>query len=106
MALTIDTVNKEGPLGFSGSEAISIDRYPVALDNSYPTGGYAISPADLGIPEGFRILDGAFVNGAARVYSKWDAATEKLIMTDIGGTEIANATDLSLYNGDAEVLRY
>ncbi len=95
MALTITTISKPYSLG---DRWCSVSK--VALDNSYPTGGYALLPSSLGFsnaanndPEMNIEVDSA--NGWGAVYNY---ATQKLqLFTSTGttSTEVTAATNVS-----------
>lgn len=64
----------------------------VTLDNSYPTGGYALTPATLGV-DGATDYILAFATTTGHTFA-YDYANSKLIAFS-GGTQVSNATDLS-----------
>ncbi len=69
----------------------------VTLDASYPTGGYTITPAQLGLPGGrCMFADTASVNDgvASDVAAFWDPSTNQLKAYTNAG-EVANATNLA-----------
>lgn len=71
----------------------------IALDDSYPTGGEAITPADLGLAQVFALI--AFPT--AGYVPEWDGTNKKLKMywadydaaADGALVEVANTTNLS-----------
>lgn len=76
---------------------------PITVDTSYPTGGWPLTPAQLGLPLG--LVDSAYADqagvtaqGAADIY--YDKQNQKLMAFN-GGTattlasEITNGTNLS-----------
>ena len=66
----------------------------ITLDNSYPTGGYSITARDLGWSEITGVIRlGGNAAGAA-YHMVYDTVNSKL-MAFSGGSEVANATDLS-----------
>ena len=75
-------------------------RGVVTFDNSYPTGGESITPAQFGLSS---ISDVLCVSSAQGVYCHYNAATAKVMAfhsndpgVSIGPlVEVANATDLS-----------
>jgi hypothetical protein len=70
----------------------------ITLDNSYPTGGEAITPSDLGLnyvetaDAHIKSATGAGVNVASAFY---DESTAKLLVYDETPAQVANAADLS-----------
>ena len=69
----------------------------VTLDSSYPTGGYTITPQQLGLPGGRCLFaDTASVNDgvASDTAAFWDPATNQLKAYTTAG-EVANTTNLS-----------
>lgn len=64
----------------------------VTLDNSYPTGGYALTPATLGVDLALDYIF-ALPTTTGHVFA-YDYANKKL-MAFSGGSQVANATDLS-----------
>lgn len=90
MAITIGKVNLGNRNHVVGSRRqVAVD---VTLDNSYPTGGYTLTTSTLGV-DGVTdfVQAGATTTGHLPVYNY---STSKLMMFS-GGTEVANATDLS-----------
>jgi hypothetical protein len=90
MAITIGKVNLDSRNHVIGNRReICVD---VTLDNSYPTGGYTLATSTLGV-DGVTdyVFAQATTTGHLPVYNY---ATKKLMVFS-GGTEIANATDLS-----------
>ena len=99
---TFDNYRNEGPTTLS-----FIDRISFPGDTSYPTGGSAsfqsfyhlaeYAPNGL-TPDGRRIISafGHAVIGGVLHHAVYDPATDKLLVyTAAGGTEVANATNLS-----------
>jgi hypothetical protein len=95
VALTITRIYGPVPKG---------DRFEivnkVALDNSYPTGGYVLKPSDLGFanaansdPEFLAEVDSA--NGWAAVYDYTNQKLKLFSATATTSTEVTNATDVS-----------
>lgn len=73
---------------------------PVALDNSYPAGGYPVDSATLFNADGytFRLLNGYATNGAAFLLPLHDVANGKLMfIVPNTGVEVAGGVDLSGY---------
>lgn len=69
--------------------------YTLALDNSYPTGGYALAPTSLGFAA---TTDPEFdieVSGLNGYGWRYDYTAQKLLVYSAAGTQVANATDLS-----------
>lgn len=64
----------------------------VALDNSYPTGGYSIALNQFGLQNRVDIL---LAEDAKGYGFEWDYTNKKLKAYSTGGTEVTNATDLS-----------
>jgi hypothetical protein len=108
MAISFGTA--VGPESYAGSAAHQLEQVPITLDDSYPTGGYAISSDDLGYggDASFRILDGTVSDGSTPLRYIWDADNSKLKLIVVStNAEVANETDLSDYDAvRAEVLRY
>jgi hypothetical protein len=80
----------------------------VTLDNSYPTGGYAITPAQLGFKVRIEtVFDATAKNaaGTSAVPCRWDPANQKLQCYRYDGAsagkafleEVVNAVDLSTF---------
>jgi hypothetical protein len=90
MAITIGKVNLDNRNHVLGNRRqVVVD---VTLDNSYPTGGYALSLATLGVdgvPD--YVIASATTTGHLLVYNY---STSKLMAFN-GTTQIANTTDLS-----------
>lgn len=64
----------------------------VALDSSYPTGGYALSFNQLGFAKAPLLVDAEQATGRTYWY---DRANQKLVAFSTAATEVANATNLS-----------
>lgn len=64
----------------------------ITLDNSYPTGGYALTPTQLGV-DGVTDFIIAFATNTGHTFT-YDYANKKLMAWN-GTTQIANAVDLS-----------
>lgn len=101
MAITITKSSR-------GSDSIGRRRRIVVtltLDNSYPTGGYAITAAALGAAnartiEGAELLGGNAIGGGLTPI--WDYVNGKLMLWRTGavnavGEQVPNATDVSTY---------
>lgn len=73
----------------SGGKKLRITR--VTLDNSYPTGGYAITKPQLGFGAS-DTLDEVRVNTPGGFNFEWDYAANKLKAYSAMGTELANAS--------------
>lgn len=70
--------------------------WTLALDNSYPTGGYAVTAAQLSLIT----IDQILVSGDQKGYTfGYVPATGKLIGYSTAATEIVNTTDLSAITG-------
>lgn len=78
-------------------------RFNIAMDNNYPTGGYAITPANLNFAEQIDFLD--IVNENINAWSAiWNRATQKIQLVVMStGAEVANATDVHTFNCDVAV---
>jgi hypothetical protein len=76
---------------------------PITVDTSYPTGGWALTQAQLGLPLGLcdsTYADQAGVTAQGAVDINYDKANQKLMCFNGGSSttaasEIANATNLS-----------
>lgn len=95
MALTITTVAK--PYS-TGDRWCSVSK--VALDSSYPTGGYALTPSQLGFtnaanndPEMTIEVDSA--NGWSAVYNYTTQKLQLFSATATTSTEVTAATNVS-----------
>ena len=76
----------------------------VTFDASYPTGGYAFTPATFGFTLGIVGVDPNPSSGAHFVV--WDDVNSKLKVFTAKGTEVANATNLSTFTCNVEVAGY
>ena len=96
MALTITTRVLDTTL--KGATLIAAT---VTFDNSYPTGGEALTAAALGLDTA---VDAVFpATGGADVVV-WDRANGKLVLYTADGTEATNASDQSAVSRDILVL--
>ncbi len=88
MAFTVTRVGN--PTVFGDKRVVFAD---VAFDNSYPTGGLALSGATLGLVGAVQFLDANAALGRTFAY---DYANSKVkAFTTSTGVEVANAVDLS-----------
>jgi hypothetical protein len=71
---------------------VRVNYVDVLLDNSYPTGGYALTPAQLGFTKVPLVVDAEPNTGRSFWY---DRVNQKLKSFNSGGTETTAATDLS-----------
>lgn len=87
-------------------QGVSVDgkrvvKATVTLDNSYPTGGYAVTPAALGLRQVEAIhlrsdvQTAAGAGGNTLIADVSNVAAPKLKLYSAASTELANATDVS-----------
>jgi hypothetical protein len=89
--VTLDAIQYEG---FN-----RVTRARVSLDNSYPTGGYAITPGQLGLSS----IDFVIANDRLGYSFDWDYANNKLLVyrgdnanaSPAPGVQVSNGVDLS-----------
>ena len=74
---------------FQGSRGMVTGN--VQTDNSYPTGGYALSPAKFGLST----VEVALFEGSGGYKFVYNHATDKVQVFSAGETEVVNLTDLS-----------
>ena len=90
MAITIAKVNVDSRNHVIGNRReVCVDA---TLDNSYPTNGYALTAATLGVDMSLDFIV-AFATTTGHTFA-YDYANSKLKAYS-GGTEVSNATDLS-----------
>lgn len=74
----------------------------ITLDNSYPTGGYTINPADVGLSNSIEHVNGAVARataaGATAVTVAFNYATGKLQVYTTASAEAANLSDQSAFS--------
>lgn len=63
----------------------------VALDNSYPTGGEAVTPSQFGLSS----IDQVIIDGGNGYRPQFDYTNNKIKVYTSAGTETTNTTDLS-----------
>lgn len=90
MAITIAKVNTDDRNHVVGNRREVVRD--VTLDNSYPTGGYALTPATLGVDGALDYIV-ALPTTTGHVFP-YDYANKKL-MAFSAGSQVSNATDLS-----------
>jgi len=75
-------------------------RAAITGDTSYPTGGYPITPQDLGLGRQIDFLD--IVNESVAIWgSSWNRATQKLQLYVLStGAEVAAAVNVSTFTCD------
>ena len=81
-------------------------RFNIAGDASYPTGGYAVAPSDVGLMYQIDYLD--IVNEAITIWTAfWNRATQKMqfyVMSS--GAEVGNGVDVHTMSADVVVEGY
>lgn len=72
---------------------------PVALDDNYPAGGYAVDSSLLFNADGytFRLLEGYATDGTNYLRVIHDVANAKLMVIAAAGTEVLGGTNLAAY---------
>lgn len=85
MAATIVT-NKRTKM-----QAMYVAVADVTGDDSYPTGGYPITPAIFGLTT----FDTVLVPSSSGYTANYNAATGKIVVYASANTQVANAVDLS-----------
>ncbi len=73
-------------------------KFTVTGDNSYPTGGYPITKAQMGYPNSVDVFafPGSTNIGGVDYNTKWDDANQKLkVYVDSTGLEVAPGVDLT-----------
>lgn len=71
-----------------------VNRVTIALDNSYPTSGYAVTAANCGLTTLDELDIAPSAAGATALYFEFVSSTSK-IKAYSGAAQVANATDLS-----------
>lgn len=71
---------------------------------SYATGGDTGLADALGWGKIFALLGGIISNGTLTYLLYWNASTSAVMIFDMAGAEVANATDLSTFSGSVEVV--
>ncbi len=108
MALTIAPINP----GTGGGPPRAQDytaggrrksRFNIAMDASYPTGGYAVTPQQVGMGEQIDYLD--IVNENLNAWTAiWNRGTQKIQLVVMStGAEVAAAVNVSTFNCDVAV---
>lgn len=86
MALTVDRIANS----VFGNKKVAIAK--ITFDSSYPTGGEALNPSDLGLA----FVDALFTDGAMGYGVKYDIANKKLMAYgSTAGTQVTDTTNLS-----------
>lgn len=104
MAKTVARIAPGGAVGVAVVQQHTTDRSriraAITADVSYPTGGYPITPQDLGFGRQIDYLD--IVNEGISVWgSSWNRATQKLQLYVLStGAEVANAVDVHTFSCD------
>lgn len=74
----------------------------VTFDSSYPTGGYSILPADVGLRKSIDTVQGSVApatsGGATARTVAYDHTNQKLQVYTTGSAEAANASDQSAFS--------
>jgi hypothetical protein len=103
VALTLAGVGNPPITGTPGSRVH--ETFTVTFDASYPTGGYAITAANLGLST----LDTIIPNGvdtSGTYLVSWNQATGKLQLFSALATEVTNATDVHTKSVTVAALGY
>lgn len=98
MALTVDSSTKR-----KTTIELVEKFFLITFDNSYPTGGLALTPANLGFSDPATELV-VLAHPAGGYTFQYDAANQKLKSFTSGGTETTNATNLSAITTFVRVL--
>jgi len=93
MALTLTPIRHPYVVG-DRWEAV----WKVAADASYSTGGYSLTPTDLGFSNTPDIEGYAEIANLMGYGVKYDDSTFKLLFYSAGSTQVTAATDLSALN--------
>jgi hypothetical protein len=99
MAITITPV-KGGNYALSNKRAKTFD---ITLDNSYPTNGYTFGGAQVGLKSVEMVVTHGFRKSDNSAYVGASMNSGKLVLFS-GGSQVANATDLSAYSGRVVVI--
>lgn len=107
MAKTVTTISPGSGGGPVRNAQFTMDRkrnrVNIAGDAAYPTGGYAVAPADVGLAQQIDFLD--ITNEAITIWTSfWNRATQKLqfyVMST--GAEVGNGVDVHTMSVDAIV---
>ena len=78
-----------------------VESYDITLDTSYPTGGYAISAANLGWSEITGVLELGGNSASGGYVAKWDKVNSKLMMFRSGGFTPAGTVAAPTFTGTA-----
>lgn len=89
MALTFVSILNE-----RGGRGTLVRHYEVTLDNSYPTGGEAVTAANFGMSTLRTVLVESKTNIAAK-WARFDRTNSKIVI-ETASAEVANASDQSL----------
>lgn len=102
MAVTVTSGLGSDPVGAQVPGSRRRDFVKIAFDNSYPTGGYAVSASAVNLVG----LDTLILSGstAAGRLCSWDQTNGKIKVFSAVTTEVSNATDLSADSVIAEVV--
>lgn len=90
------------PLGGVGAQlgtgvpgGLTCKLFTVTLDTSYPTGGTAITAAQLGLSTLTTIVPNSASTATGTWFLGWNQATSKLMAFTATATETANTTNMS-----------
>lgn len=101
MAISFAQVNTPARTAVVGDRVMVVTDF--TADSSYPTGGYALSPATFGL-DSIDYVDIQFNPVAAAGLGGYNYATGKLqLFTALSGTEVTNTTDVHTVTGRLQV---
>lgn len=78
-----------------------VESYDLALDTSYPTGGYSIPASSLGWSEITEVLFGGESGSTKGYHPVWDTANKKLMLFRSAGVTPAGTVAAPTFTGDA-----
>jgi hypothetical protein len=96
-------VRSVGPyFDHSGNFTRRVERW--TGPTSYPTGGEACAPADFGMGNLVKGIEGIASDGASLRFVWWNPTTNKLLWFSDGTTQVVNGTNLSAFSVQFEVV--
>lgn len=104
MALTISNdSNVDGWLMKHIKDDMKLVHATITFDNSYPTGGEAVTAANFGLSSIHTVIPYPTDQSGTYV-AVWDGTNSKIKMMSALGTEVSNGTDLSSVKLDVLVI--
>jgi len=86
------------------TDRMKVAHLSITCDSSYATGGYPLTPAELGLSSIERVIPEVETVGTH--FAVFDYTNNKIVMFVAAGTQVANAADISTIKMKVTVYGY